>query len=53
METGITKLTPELLAFIGTGGVKAFAPFTREIPCLTLLLQVHLSVKKLTTLNRN
>lgn len=31
METGIAKLTPEILAFIGTGGVNAIAPFTREI----------------------
>lgn len=31
METGITQLSPEMLAFIGTGGVQAIAPFTREI----------------------
>jgi hypothetical protein len=31
METGITPLTPELLALIGTGGVQAIAPFSREI----------------------
>lgn len=31
MEAGIAKLTPEMLAFIGTGGVEAIAPFTREI----------------------
>lgn len=31
METGIAKLSPELLSLIGTGGVKAIAPFTREI----------------------
>jgi hypothetical protein len=36
METGIAQLTPEMLAFIGTGGVNAIAPFTREI----FLLQV-------------
>lgn len=31
METGIAPLTPEMLAFIGSGGVEAIAPFTREI----------------------
>lgn len=31
METGIATLTPEMLAFIGSGGVSAIAPFTREI----------------------
>lgn len=31
METAITTLTPHLLAFIGSGGVNALAPFTREI----------------------
>src|SRR5690554_8145110 len=31
METGIAKLSPELLALIGTGGVNAIAAFTREI----------------------
>ncbi len=38
METGIVKLTPELLAFIGTGGVKAIAPFTREIFLLNFVV---------------
>lgn len=38
METGITKLTPELLAFIGTGEVKAIAPFTREIFLLDIVV---------------
>lgn len=38
METGIAKLTPELLAFIGTGGVKSFAPFTREIFLLDIVV---------------
>ena len=31
METGIATLTPEMLAFIGSGGVSAVAPFSREI----------------------
>ncbi|MCE5205959.1 MAG: HIRAN domain-containing protein [Porphyromonadaceae bacterium] len=38
METGIAKLTPELLALIGTGGVKAIAPFTREIFLLDIVV---------------
>ncbi len=38
METGITKLTPELLALIGTGGVKALTPFTREIFLLDIVV---------------
>ncbi len=38
MEPGIAKLTPELLAFIGTGGVKSFAPFTREIFLLDIVV---------------
>lgn len=38
METGIVKLTPELLALIGTGGVKAIAPFTREIFLLNIVV---------------
>lgn len=38
METGIAKLTPELLAFIGSGGVKAVAPFTREIFLLDIVV---------------
>ena len=38
METGITKLTPELLVLIGTGGVTALAPFTREIFLLDIVV---------------
>lgn len=38
METGITKLTPELLALIGTGGVQAIAPFSREIFLLEVIV---------------
>lgn len=38
METGISKLTPELLTLIGTGGVKAVAPFTREIFLLDIVV---------------
>lgn len=38
METGIAKLSPELLAMIGTGGVKALAPFTREIFLLDIVV---------------
>ena len=38
METGITKLSPELLALIGTGGVNALAPFTREIFLLDIVV---------------
>jgi len=38
METGIVKLTPELLALIGTGGVNALAPFTREIFLLDIVV---------------
>lgn len=38
METGITKLSPELLAMLGTGGVKALSPFTREIFLLDIVV---------------
>ncbi len=38
METGIAKLSPELLALIGTDGVKAIAPFTREIFLLDIVV---------------
>lgn len=38
METGIIKLSPELLALIGTGGVNALAPFTREIFLLDIVI---------------
>ena len=38
METGIAKLTPELLTLIGTGGVSALAPFTREIFLLDIVV---------------
>lgn len=31
MNTGIVKLSPELLALIGTGTTNSLAPFTREI----------------------
>lgn len=38
METEIVKLTPELLAFIGSGGVNAMSPFTREIFLLNIVV---------------
>lgn len=38
MDTGIVKLSPELLALIGTGGVDAIAPFTREIYLLDIVV---------------
>lgn len=38
METGITPLSPELLAWIGTGGVQPLAPFSREIYLLTITI---------------
>ena len=38
METGIVKLTPELLTMIGTGGVDALAPFSREIYLLDIVV---------------
>ena len=38
METGIIKLSPELLALIGTGGVNALTPFTREIFLLDIVV---------------
>jgi hypothetical protein len=38
METGIAKLTPELLAFIGSGGVEQLAPFSREIYLLNTVI---------------
>jgi hypothetical protein len=38
METGITPLTPELLALIGNGGVTALAPFSREIYLLSIVV---------------
>ncbi|MEI8087421.1 MAG: HIRAN domain-containing protein [Paludibacter sp.] len=38
METGIIKLTPELMALIGSGGVDALAPFSREIYLLDIVV---------------
>ena len=38
MATGIAKLTPEMLAFIGSGGVEGIAPFTREIFLLDIVV---------------
>lgn len=38
MGTNIIKLSPELLAFIGTGGVDAISPFTREIFLLDIVV---------------
>jgi hypothetical protein len=38
METSIIKLTPELLAMMGSGGVNALAPFSREIYLLDIVV---------------
>lgn len=38
MDTSIVKLTPELLALIGSGGVDALAPFTREVYLLDIVV---------------
>lgn len=38
METGIVKLTPELLALMGSGGVNALTPFSREIYLLDIVV---------------
>jgi hypothetical protein len=38
METSIVKLSPELLALIGSGGVEALAPFSREIYLLDIVV---------------
>ena len=38
MENGIIKLTPELLALMGTAGVNALAPFSREIYLLDIIV---------------
>lgn len=38
MENGIVKLTPELLALMGSGGVNALAPFSREIYLLDIVV---------------
>ena len=38
MENGIVKLTPELLAMMGSGGVNALAPFSREIYLLDIVV---------------
>ncbi len=38
MDTRIVKLTPELLRQIGTGGVNALTPFTREIYLLDIVV---------------
>ena len=38
MENSIAKLTPELLALIGSGGVDALAPFSREIYLLDIVV---------------
>ena len=38
MQNSIVKLTPELLALIGSGGVDALAPFSREIYLLDIVV---------------
>lgn len=38
MENGIVKLTPELLAMMGSGGVNALLPFSREIYLLDIVV---------------
>ena len=38
MENGIVKLTPGLLALMGTAGVNALAPFSREIYLLDIVV---------------
>ncbi len=38
MKNEIVKLTPELLALIGSGGVDALAPFSREIYLLDIVV---------------
>lgn len=38
MAANIIKLTPELITFIGTGGVEAISPFTREIFLLDIIV---------------
>ena len=38
MKNEIIKLTPELLALIGSGGVEALAPFSREIYLLEIVV---------------
>jgi len=38
METSIIKLTPELLELIGTGGMDAIVPFSREIYLLDIVV---------------
>jgi hypothetical protein len=38
MKNEIIKLTPELLALIGSGGVDALAPFSREIYLLDIVV---------------
>ena len=38
MDNGIVKLTPELLAMMGSGGVNALAPFSREIYLLDIVV---------------
>jgi hypothetical protein len=38
METGIVKLTPELLALLGSGDVHSLAPFSREIYLLDIVV---------------
>lgn len=38
METSIIKLTPELLALMGSGGINALAPFSREIYLLDIVV---------------
>ena len=38
MQNSIVKLSPELLALIGSGGVDALAPFSREIYLLDIVV---------------
>ena len=44
----IIKLTPELLALIGSGGVDALAPFTREIYLLDIVIAGTTFCKEIT-----
>ncbi len=50
MENGIVKLTPELLALMGTGGVNALAPFSREIYLLDVVVAGTTFCKSITEL---
>ena len=47
MNTGIVKLSPELLALVGTGNANSLIPFSREIFLLDIVVAGTTHCKKI------